>query len=196
MAMQLIKKLAATFLTAVILVVAGPVSASHRDNSEPVPAEPCECSAKLSFSKPLLQYSSNTVTFTPRFDIYIKSKLPRSAPVIDSSWQANLQYEGQASYESDDLPVPAAMVFSEDKIVATGVCGGKYDFKGIALAPIQLTGLTRDLVGDDQKIMGTVALDAKLDGCDFSVEEQRQFSFDLKEFGNLKVRGWRSFRAE
>jgi hypothetical protein len=72
-------------------------------------------------------------------------------------------------------------------------CGSRYTLRGISLPAVSLPGLPSSLVGEDQELDGTIQMHASLVGCGFE-EEHRQMNFTLREFGNLRVKGWRSIR--
>ncbi|MEX1997410.1 MAG: hypothetical protein WEA04_01905 [Candidatus Andersenbacteria bacterium] len=154
------------------------------------PSPTCRCSASLGLARPSLQFTSGGgLTLTPRVDVSIRTRGDHEAP----PWVAELAYSGTTEYESDDVSVPAGVAFSGTQQVAAGSCGDTYTFRGLALPDVSLTGLIRSLVGVDQELEGTVRLHATLNSCELD-EEQRQFSFRVQEFGNLKIGGWRSAR--
>lgn len=150
----------------------------------------CSCSAGLSFDRPQLQFSGGTLSFIPRVNVDLRSHGESSAP----AFTVNLNYTGSSSYTSDDITPPAGVAFSGNKtVVSNALCGSTYSFGGLALSPVSLTGLSRGLVEEDQKLAGTIRLQADLAGCSEETE-QRQFGFTLRQFGNLVVNGWRSLR--
>ena len=128
--------------------------------------ETCRCTTRLSFSKPSLQWRSGELVFVPKVDVSIRSRGEERI-----AWTAQLAYTGTTGYESADVA---------------------YSFSGWQLPAVSLSGLTRRLVNGEE-IDGRVQMQAKLSGCGED-EEKRAFDFTLMDFGNLKVRGWRSTR--
>jgi hypothetical protein len=175
--------LTASSLALVATIV--PVDASHRTPEDPT----CRCSARLSLARPALQFNGDTLQFIPRVNISITSRGDSSAP----GWTARVAHSGQTSYTSDDVSVPSGVTFSGDQQVFAGSCGNKFSFSGYQLPAVTLSGISRTLVGDDQELEGIVRMQADLTGCD-SDSENRQFEFRVREFGNLRVGGWRTAR--
>jgi hypothetical protein len=163
-----------------------PVAASHLSD----PNRPCACSTSLSFSRPDLQFRDGVLTLVPRVDVSIRSRGSAAQP----GWTATLNYHGSTSYASDDVTVPGGVSFSGQEQVATMPCGSRLSFKGMQLEPVTLSGITRSLVGNDQELDGRVEMAAEVVGCGFD-SEHRAFTFELEEFGNLFVRGWRFVRS-
>ena len=157
----------------------------EEDSDEPE----CTCRASIGFGRPTLGFSNGTLTFVPRIDFNIRSRGDFDAP----AWTATVDYEGVAAYESDDVAVPGPTPFSGSRQVASSTCGSNHSFKGLALNPVPLSGITSTLVGQDQELEGAVAMRAKIQGCGFD-SEQRQLRFTLEDVLNLKVRGWRPLR--
>lgn len=149
--------------------------------------EACRCTTKLSFSKPSLQWRGGSLVFIPKVDVSIRS---RGEERID--WTARLAYTGSTGYESTDVAVPAGVGFAGTQELFSGQCGDSYSFSGWQLPAVSLAGLTRSLV-KGQEIDGRVQMQASLAGCGED-EEKRAFDFTLMDFGNLKMRGWRSAR--
>lgn len=166
-------------------VVAPGASASHL--SDPTR---CTCSASLGFDKPLFQWSSEGLVFIPRVNFSVRSRGGSEAPPLN----VVVNYGGETSYESGDVSVPAGVAFSGQKQVINGFpCNGSYRSSGVALTKVALTGLVRSLIGEDQELNGLVHMQASIEGCGFD-EENRESSFRMREFGNLRIGGWRSVR--
>lgn len=180
--------LIAAVLGVLALVVAPPAQARHRSSE---PSEPtCTCKTSLSLARPGLQWQNGVLMFIPRVDIAIRGRGDSDAPPLDVS----IDYNGLATYESEDVPVPPDTSFGGNRSVLSGwPCDGRYKFKGLDLASVSLAGLTPDLVGEDQELAGNVMLDAAVVGCGFE-EEHRQLKFRVLEFGNLRIGSWRSVR--
>lgn len=164
----------------------------ERETEEIQEETSCSCRARLDFAKSDLQFRGGSLSFVPRVDVSIRSEGEVSDPPLNVS----IAYEGGTSYQSEDVAVPPGATFGGTKnVVENGACGSRYSYTGLPLSPIpvSLSGLTRALLGGDQAINGVVRMSAQLVGCGFE-EEDRQFVFTAEEFGNLKVRGWRSVR--
>jgi hypothetical protein len=150
----------------------------------------CSCSASLGFSRPSLEWRSSGLTFVPRVDVTVRTRGEAGGP----DWSADMSYDGSAAFASEDVAAPGPVSFSGSQHVAGGSCGdNRYTFRGLALAPVSFSGLTRSLLGIDQELAGTVRLNARVEGCGFD-EEQRMFTFEASEFGNLRVHTWRTPR--
>lgn len=183
---MLVKLVVGFTALAVMVLGSSQALASHRDNQPPT----CTCSASLSFARPSLQWSGGTLTFIPKVNYSIRTRGDAGAPLATVS----LHHEGSTSYSSDDISVPSGVSFSGDRNLVENIsCGSRYSFSGYQLPAVSLTGVTRALVGEDQELDGKIQMKATMAGCGFE-EENRQFSFTVKEFGNLFVRSWRSVR--
>ena len=158
-----------------------------REVEEGVENEVCDCSARLSLSKPSLQWQNGVLMFQPRVDISIRSRGDERTP-----WTARVDYSGETSYESEDFTVPDGISFSDGKNVLSGYCGDDYRFSGLQLPSVKLTGLTRSLFSN-KEMDGTLRMKTEVSGCGYEKEE-RSFKFSIKEFGNLRLKGWRSVR--
>lgn len=168
-------------MVSLALVVAPETEASHNSSG-------CTCSASLSLARPSLQWQAGVLEFIPRVDISIRGRGNSDAPPLNVS----IDYDGVATYSSEDVPVPPDTSFEGSReVVSNWPCDGRYRFKGLDLEDVQLAGVTRDLVGEDQELTGNVTLNAAVVGCGFE-EEHRQLRFRVLEFGNLKVGYWRS----
>lgn len=147
-------------------VVAPEAFASHL--SDPTR---CTCSASLSFDRPSLQWTGEGLLFIPRVNYSLRARGGSEAPSLNVS----VNYEGDA----------AGAGFSGQKPVVSGwPCNGSYRSSGVELTRMSVpSGLEE----------GTVQMKAAIEGCGFD-EETRQFSFKVREFGNLRIVGWRSVR--
>jgi hypothetical protein len=163
----------------------------EKDNSDSGETQDnkCNCRARLSFNRPTLFINGGTVRFIPNLDIDINSRGDSSDP----SWTATLKYNGSTSYESEDIVPPAPVAFSGEQTVFSGACGNDFSFDGYQLPAVNLTGLTRSLLGPKQELDGKVELQAEIAGCGFD-NLHRNFGFNMKEFGSLRTRSWRSVR--
>lgn len=150
-------------------------------------AEGCRCRASLSFSKPSLQWRGGQLVFTPRVDISIRSRGEERM-----AWAARLDLAGNTAYESVDVEVPAGMAFNGSYDLFSGQCGDTYRFSGWQLPAVGLSGLPTNLVRGEE-VDGRVQMEARVYGCGEDAEK-RAFNFTLMDFGNLRVRGWRSVR--
>lgn len=166
-------------------VVAPVASASHL--SDPTR---CTCSSSLSFDKPLFQWTGEGLIFVPRVNFSVRAQGGSEAPPLN----VVVNYEGLTSYESEDVSVPDGAVFSGQKQVINGFpCNGSYRSSGAELQKITLGGLMRSFLGEDQELHGLVRMKASIEGCGFD-EENREAHFRVREFGNLRIGGWRSIR--
>ena len=168
--------LAAALLAA---VVAPGASASHL--SDPTA---CTCSASLSLNRPLIQWSGDGLVLIPQVDISIRAKGGSQAPPLNIF----VNHEGSTEYESDDVTVPAGMNFAGQKqVLSDAACNGsyRYRYEGVELTPVTLSGLVRSLFGEDQELKGIGRIKASVVGCGFE-EDDRGFSFKVREFGNLR----------
>lgn len=153
-------------LLGVAAVVAPSAQASHL--SDPTR---CTCSASLSFDRPSLQWTGESLLFIPRVNFSLRARGGNAAPPLNVS----VNYEGDA----------AGAVFGGQKPVVSGwPCNGSYRSSGVELTRISVPSGLED---------GTVQMKAAIEGCGFD-EEHRQFSFKVREFGNLRIGGWRSVR--
>lgn len=169
-----------------LLALSQPAAASHLTNRPPA----CTCRASLSFGRPALQWSGDTLTFNPTVNLAIRTRGDAGAPPVTVS----LHHEGSTSYSSEDVSVPAGTSFSGDRTVVANIpCRSRYTFSGYQLPAVPLPGLTRSLLGSRQELDGVIQMKAAIAGCGFE-EEHRQSTFTLKQFGNLFVRSWRSVR--
>jgi len=166
-------------------VVAPQAEASHL--SDPTR---CTCSSSLSFDRPSLRWSSEGLIFTPRVNFSVRARGGDQAPPLSIS----VNYEGGSAYASEDVSPPNGVSFSGEKqLLSNFPCNGSYRAKGVELSDVTLSGLLRSLLGEDQELEGNVQMKASIAGCGFE-EENRQFSFRLREFGNLRVGSWHSVR--
>lgn len=150
----------------------------------------CTCSASARFSRPELQFVNGVLTFIPRVDLSFSSRGKSNAP----GWTAKVAYSGSSSYSSKNISVPAGVTFSSDeKTVASGMCGSKYTLKGYQLQNVPLSGVVASLLGKKQEMDGKITMQAQLSGCEV-VALQQAFTFRLKELGNLSVGSWRTVR--
>ncbi len=163
----------------------------EREEERTARSEPqCTCSARLSPAKPSLQFGSSGLTFIPRVDVAISLRGDSEGP----THSIGVRYAGSTAYQSSDVTVPDGVSFSGEKmLLANASCEGRWNLEGVELTRVTLPGITSSLVGDDEQLNGTVRLHTEVLGCSVE-EENRQFSFRLGEFGNLKVGGWRSVR--
>ena len=131
------------------------------------------------------------MSFRPQVDIKVRSKAPRRAPLLEDTWTVSLEHVGVTGYASTDITPPDGVTFSGTTEVFSGPCGTKLRHKGFQLPEVTLTGLVNTLLQPDQELHGVVAMKARLVGCGFD-EEQRQFSFRMREFGEkLRVKNWK-----
>lgn len=166
-------------------VVAPAAEASHL--SDPTR---CTCSASLSFDRSSFLWSSEGLVFIPRVNFSIRARGGSEAPPLNVA----VNYEGGTSYSSEDVSVPDGASFGGQKQVISGFpCNGTYRSSGVELTRVTLSGLLRSLLGEGQELNGLVGMKANIQGCGFD-EENRQASFRLREFGNLRIGGWRSVR--
>jgi hypothetical protein len=150
----------------------------------------CTCSASLSYAKPSLSFGSSGLVLIPRANVDVRLRGDLDGP----KHTIGLHYEGNTAYESDDVAVPGGISFSGDKTLLNNAgCEGRWSFDGVELDRITLPGIVRTLLGAKQELDGNVHLKTAIAGCGFE-EENRQFPFTLKEFGNFRVGGWRSVR--
>ena len=150
----------------------------------------CVCSARLSPAKPSLSFSNGVLTFTPRVNVDIRLRGDNDG----EQHTVSVAYEGNSAYSSDDVNEPAGVNFSGQRTVLENAsCEGHWNFGGIELARIPLTGITGALVGLDQELAGAVTMKTAVSGCGFA-EENSQFQFRLQELGNIRVGSWRSVR--
>lgn len=149
--------------------------------------ESCRCRASLSFSKPSLQWRGGQLVFTPRVNISIRSRGEERM-----AWTARLDLAGTSAYESTDREVPVGAAFGGSYELFSGQCGDTYSFNGWQLPAVVLGGLPKDLAKGEE-VDGRVQMNARVYGCGED-EEKRAFNFTLMDFGNLRVRGWRSVR--
>jgi hypothetical protein len=92
------------------------------------------------------------------------------------------------------VTAPAHASFGGDVPVLSGQCGNnRYSLKGFALPPVQFSDVSAGLVGVDQTLDGLLQMRVGLHGCALDTDSG-QFSFRVSEFGNLRVRNWRSLR--
>ncbi len=169
-----------------VLLVAGVVPAEARLSVEP---STCSCSATLGFASPNLQWQHGVLTFIPRLNVSIRSRGSVAAP----AWTAMVTYSGKTSFTSADVVGPSGSGFSGSQDIAHGPCGSRFSLRGVQLAPVSLSGLTRTLLGKSETLDGAVEMTATVSGCGFDAEKKVSH-FTLKQFGNLTVRGWRSIR--
>lgn len=162
---------------------------ADRQDQETNQEETCSCTARLGFARPSLFMNGGTLQFTPHLDIDISSRGDFTAP----GWVATLAYSGSAAYTSNDVTPPPGVSFSGTREVFRGACGNSFEFNGYALPSVSFTGLVQNLVQGRQDLDGTVRLAAELSGCGFDAE-QKQFSFNLKEFGQTRTGSWRTAR--
>lgn len=166
------------------LTNAFPVFARHTTT----PSDACTCSVRLSYAKPDVQVRSGIVTVTPRINLDIRTRGKTTAP----AWALQSTHEGTITFDSDDLPVPSSISFGKTQTLAGGQCGNNhYTASGVRLDTITLDQVSVASIHDDQEIQGRVALNTQLAGC-AQEEEHRAFEFIVKEFGNLKIKSWRS----
>lgn len=166
-------------------VVAPAANASHL--SDPTR---CTCSASFSYDRPSLQWSSEGLVLIPRVNFSIRARGGNEAPPLNVS----INYEGSTAYSSEDVSPPDGVSFSGQKQVVSGFpCNGSYRSSGVDLTQITLSGLVRSLLGNRQALNGVVRMKASIQGCGFE-ERERQFPFTMREFGNLRIGGWRSVR--
>lgn len=152
--------------------------------------EVCNCTARLSYDRPALQWRGGTLAFIPRVNLDIRTRGERSAP----NWFVGLEYEGEASYSSEDVIGPTGITFSGRRDVVGGQCGdNRYSYTGLRLPDVNLAGLVRGLVGIDQELDGVVRMRTRVVGCGADTE-YRQFRFEVEEFDNLDVGRWRRVR--
>lgn len=157
-----------------------------RNGDEASQEEVCECTARLKLSRPSLQWRSGVLNFIPRVDVDFRVKGDAGGP----AWSVGLAYEGEASYSSPDIGVPAPVSFSGNEEIAGGQCGDhRYSLDGVGLSPVPLSGIVRTLLGTDQELKGVVKMKAEIQGCEAN-NEHRQFKFGLKHLGNLQVGSW------
>lgn len=177
----------ALLILGVSLVPVTPAQASHVTDTE---NSTCQCSARLSFSRPELNFNASVLTFIPRVDISLRTRGSADAP----DWSLGLNYTGQANFASEDVSAPGPLAFNGQQHVVGGQCGNnRYTFKGLALSPVTFTNIPWAIVGPKQELDGQVNLQAALQGCSQETKHS-QFSFRLKEVGNLLVRSWRTVR--
>lgn len=189
-----------------LLAVVAPTDASHidlearraareaeREAKRLAEETTCTCKANLKFEKAQLMFGSEGLTFVPRLNIDIRGDGGTLAPDLN----VNVNYEGSAEFaaKKGEFAVPSGVPFGGSEPVLSGApCNGKYSFEGFALPPVSFAGVVRSLLEPKEELEGVVKLKASLVGCGFEEEENRQFSFIMKEFGNLKIEGWRSPR--
>ncbi|MBI4022526.1 MAG: hypothetical protein HY372_04140 [Candidatus Andersenbacteria bacterium] len=189
-------------LAAVVLVVAPLAAAaahfstieerqSWREARHTTDAAGCRCTASLRLSgQPDLQWRGSQLTWVPRVDVQIRTRGASGGP----DWSVGLNHEGSTSFTSDDVTAPGEVSFSGSQNVASGACGdNRYVFRGMALPAVVMNGVTRGLVGERERLNGTVRMRASLIGCGEDAEA-RQFGFSVRELGNLRVGGWRIWR--
>jgi hypothetical protein len=153
-------------------------------------SDTCSCSAALGFAKPDLQWRGTGLVFIPRVDVTIRT----NGEATDPNWSAQIAYEGSAAFDSEDVTVPSPASFSGSRMLGEGPCGdNRYTFRGLALEPVGLAGLTRALVGPGEEVSGKLQMSAHIQGCGFDIDA-KEFSFRVQDFGNLSVRGWRTVR--
>jgi hypothetical protein len=185
--MSTIKMVGKVVVAVVAIMVVGAAMpsafASHRTTQEPV----CTCHASLSFARPSLSFGSDGLQFIPRVNVSIRLRGDQDGP----RHTVGVNYEGSTSYTSDDVAVPGGISFSGQKtLLSDASCNGRWNFKGMELTRETLSGLTNSLVGDNQELKGTAHLKTSIAGCGFE-EDHRQLMFTVKEFGNLRIGGWR-----
>lgn len=151
----------------------------------------CRCAASLRLSgRPDLQFRGSQLVWVPRVDVMIRTRGAAGGP----DWSVGLNYEGNASFSSDDVTPPGDVAFSGSQNVASGACGNNhYVFRGMALPAVEMSGVTRSLVGEDERLNGTVRMRSALVSCGDDTEA-RQFGFSVRELGNLRISGWRFLR--
>lgn len=156
------------------------------------PSRPCTCTSSVGLNRPRLQFVNGTLTFFPEVNISLRS---RAGSSNNEPWTATLNYDGSTAYSSSDVSVPSGVSFSGSQSVFHGTCGtnSHVSFNSLSLPPVTLSGLTREMVGHRQEVKGTLLMHAQLTGCGAD-EENRMFTFSLRELGRLFVGGWRSIR--
>lgn len=166
-----LKSLASEGLAFVLVLGAAAVVALSAEASHLSDPTRCSCSASLGFDKPSLQWSSNGLVFIPRVNFSIRARGGDEAPPLNVS----VNYEGETAGTSFNGRKP---------IVSGWPCNGRYRSSGVELTRL----LVPSAFGE-----GKVRMKATIEGCGFG-EEHRQFSFEVREFGNLHIGGWRSVR--
>lgn len=178
-------------ISAVVLVVAPLMAAAAREARHTSGEAGCRCTASLKLSgRPDLQFRGSQLTWVPRADVTIRTRGAAGGP----DWSVRMTHEGTVSFSSADVTPPGDVAFSGAQSVASGACGNnRYTFRGMALPAMEMSGVTRSLVGERERLDGVVRMRAALAGCGNDAEA-RQFTFSVRELGNLRIGGWRSSR--
>lgn len=165
-------------------------SNTNDETDETVPVSPV-CNTSLNFSRAEVGWSGNQLVFMPRGDVSIRAR----GDDPSDSWQLNLALTGHAAFAGEGVPTPSDVSFSGNKQWSGPGGSSRFRFSGQSLLqePVVLATIPRSEFGEDDELTGTIVLEAHLTGCDVDTE-RRQFTFEAKEFGNLRVRGWRSAR--
>lgn len=166
---------------------AGLVFARHARVPE---AAGCQCTARLSYAQPELQFRDGVLTLLPRLNVSVRTRGEAEA----GAWALGVAYEGAAQFTSDSVEAPEPLSFSGERQIVGGQCGSnRYSFRGYVLPEVPLSGVVRSLFGADDELDGVVRVTSRLTGCAADAVDA-QFRFQLAEFGNLTLRGWRRAR--
>lgn len=139
----------------------------------------CTCSAKVKLAAPDVRWRGNVLEFTPKFDIDVRVKGEEGA----LPWGLQLQYGGQAHNTE----------FNGGKSFGGQCYDGRYKYGGLSGASVPMADITRSLFTGTEELETAIKIHTDITGCDVD-SDARQAKLTVEDLGNVKARGWRTWR--